>query len=68
MAHVSFLEDNINSEDSEETPETLPIKEIQKEKWWHITIQVAIPFMIAGVGTIAAGIILGNVEVNWTSL
>lgn len=59
---MSFLEDNhINSDDNEET---LPIKEIKKEKWWHITIQVAIPFMIAGVGTITAGIILGIVEVN----
>lgn len=34
------------------------------EKWWHITIQVAIPFFIAGFGTIGAGIILGHVEVS----
>lgn len=37
---------------------------IKHEKWWHTTIQVAIPFFIAGIGTIGAGIILGRVEVS----
>lgn len=37
---------------------------ITQEKWWQTTIQVAIPFFIAGVGTIGAGIILGRVE-HW---
>lgn len=37
---------------------------IQQEKWWQTTIQVAIPFFIAGIGTIGAGIILGRVEVS----
>lgn len=36
---------------------------VEEEKWYNITIQVFIPFMIAGVGTIGAGIVLGNVEV-----
>lgn len=35
----------------------------KEEAWWQTTIQVAIPFLIAGVGTIGAGIILGIVEV-----
>lgn len=34
------------------------------EKWWQITIQVSIPFMLAGMGTIGAGVILGYVEVS----
>lgn len=37
---------------------------IQHEKWWQTTIQVSIPFFIAGIGTIGAGIILGRVEVS----
>lgn len=39
-----------------------PIKE---EEWWKTTLQVSIPFFIAGIGTIGAGIILGRVEVSY---
>ncbi|KAL1397700.1 hypothetical protein pipiens_009551 [Culex pipiens pipiens] len=35
---------------------------IPHEKWWVTTLQISIPFFIAGIGTIAAGIILGRVE------
>lgn len=35
-----------------------------EEKWYAFAIQVFIPFMIAGVGTIGAGIVLGEVEVG----
>ncbi|KAJ8912441.1 hypothetical protein NQ315_006108 [Exocentrus adspersus] len=37
------------------------IKHPEKEKWYSITLQVAVPFFIAGLGTIGAGIVLGNV-------
>lgn len=37
---------------------------VKQELWWQTTIQVAIPFFIAGIGTIGAGIILGHVEVS----
>ncbi|XP_052864595.1 solute carrier family 41 member 1 [Anopheles cruzii] len=37
---------------------------VRQEKWWQTTIQIAIPFFIAGIGTIGAGIILGRVE-HW---
>lgn len=37
----------------------------KEEAWWQTTIQVSIPFLIAGVGTIGAGIILGIVEVRF---
>jgi hypothetical protein len=40
---------------------------IKHEKWWQTTIQVAIPFFLAGIGTIGAGIILGRVEVCVTN-
>ncbi|KAJ6645691.1 Solute carrier family 41 member 2 [Pseudolycoriella hygida] len=35
------------------------------EEWWRTTIQVSIPFLIAGCGTIGAGILLGVVE-QWS--
>nr|CAD7448213.1 unnamed protein product [Timema bartmani] len=34
----------------------------RKEHWWNVMIEVALPFLLGGVGTIAAGIILGSVE------
>lgn len=37
---------------------------LKEEKWHQTTIQVGIPFLIAGCGTIAAGIILGHVKVK----
>lgn len=40
-----------------------PTSDFEEEKWYSITLQVFIPFMIAGMGTIGAGIVLGNVEV-----
>lgn len=39
-----------------------------EEKWHQTTIQVSIPFMLAGIGTIGAGVILGHVEVRISSL
>ncbi|KAG5669654.1 hypothetical protein PVAND_017538 [Polypedilum vanderplanki] len=35
-----------------------------EEAWWQITVQVGIPFLIAGMGTIVSGVILGRVE-HW---
>ena len=40
------------------------VKQVIQEKWWQTTLQVSIPFLIAGIGTIGAGIILGRVEVS----
>lgn len=37
---------------------------ITQEEWWKTTLQVSIPFFIAGLGTIGAGLILGRVEVR----
>lgn len=37
---------------------------VKDEEWWRTTLQVSIPFFIAGIGTIGAGIILGRVEVS----
>lgn len=37
---------------------------IKQEEWWKTLYQVSIPFFIAGMGTIGAGVILGTVEVS----
>lgn len=37
---------------------------IAQEEWWKTTIQVSIPFLIAGIGTIGAGLILERVAVS----
>lgn len=37
---------------------------IKKENSCSVGMQIFIPFMIAGMGTIGAGIVLGNVEVS----
>ncbi|XP_017852433.1 solute carrier family 41 member 1 isoform X2 [Drosophila busckii] len=35
---------------------------IKQEKWTTILLQVSIPFFLAGIGTIGAGIVLGRVQ------
>lgn len=47
--------------DGEATKLTTGIKD---EEWWRTTLQVAVPFTIAGFGTIGAGLILGTVVVS----
>lgn len=37
---------------------------IKQEKWWSTTLQVAVPFFLAGIGTIGAGLTLGIVQVS----
>lgn len=34
------------------------------ERWYHTTVQVAVPFFIAGIGTIGAGLVLAMVKVS----
>lgn len=52
------------SDQGDDKSEKHQLTSITQEKWWHMTIQVAIPFFLAGIGTIGAGIILGHVEVS----
>lgn len=34
------------------------------ERWYQTTLQVAVPFFIAGLGTIGAGLVLADVKVR----
>lgn len=38
--------------------------DVEREKWWQTLIQVTIPYLIAGVGSIGVGVILGSVKVR----
>lgn len=37
----------------------------RNEQWHHTTLQISVPFFIAGIGTIGAGLVLAEVS-NWT--
>lgn len=37
---------------------------IEHEKWYHIMFQVSVPFFIAGIGTIGAGLVMATVTVS----
>ncbi|XP_063220556.1 solute carrier family 41 member 1-like [Bacillus rossius redtenbacheri] len=43
-------------------PSPQPPPPAGEERWFHIALQVAVPFVLGGMGTIAAGVILGVVE------
>jgi hypothetical protein len=35
----------------------------KKEKWYFVMVQIFIPFLIAGMGMVAAGVLLDEVQV-----
>lgn len=43
-------------------------RDIREERWYHTVMQVSIPFFIAGIGTIGAGLVLNEVKVRVFSL
>lgn len=54
----------ILSEHDDVTNRKFNEKKVISEEWWLTAVQVSIPFLIAGIGTIGAGILLGVVEVS----
>ncbi|XP_045780119.1 solute carrier family 41 member 1-like isoform X2 [Maniola jurtina] len=44
--------------------EKQPLSGKKEERWWNTLMQVAVPFFIAGCGTIGAGLVLGSIR-NW---
>lgn len=38
--------------------------DIRTERWYHTILQVSVPFFIAGIGTIGAGLVLNEVKVR----
>ncbi|XP_039761078.1 solute carrier family 41 member 1-like isoform X2 [Pararge aegeria] len=49
---------------NEADAEKQPLSGKKEERWWNTLMQVAVPFFIAGCGTIGAGLVLGSVR-NW---
>ncbi|XP_050357136.1 solute carrier family 41 member 1-like isoform X1 [Nymphalis io] len=49
---------------TEADAEKQPLSGKKEERWWNTLMQVAVPFFIAGCGTIGAGLVLGSVR-NW---
>ncbi|KAK2587188.1 hypothetical protein KPH14_002933 [Odynerus spinipes] len=39
-------------------------RHLRTERWYHTTLQISVPFFIAGVGTIGAGLVLDRVQ-HW---
>uniref|UniRef100_A0A7G3AYY0 Putative solute carrier family 41 member 1 isoform x3 n=1 Tax=Lutzomyia longipalpis TaxID=7200 RepID=A0A7G3AYY0_LUTLO len=54
----SVDENNLDKVESGSETKLIPVE----EEWWQTTLQVLVPFMIAGVGTIGAGVVFGIVE------
>lgn len=48
--------------DSTATVNTVNEK-VDTEKWYSVTLQIFVPFCLAGLGTIGAGVVLDNVKV-----
>ncbi|XP_017055148.1 solute carrier family 41 member 1-like [Drosophila ficusphila] len=48
----------------EPAPKT-PTDDPSQERWYSTLLQIGIPFFLAGLGTITAGLMLGNVQ-DWT--
>lgn len=44
-------------------PQKHPKIDPRTEHWYHTTLQVSVPFFIAGIGTIGAGLVLAEVSV-----
>lgn len=55
---------SLNSVASIATVISVDRSDIKTEKWWSTTLQVAVPFFLAGIGTIGAGLTLGIVQVS----
>ncbi|GAB0088411.1 hypothetical protein DMENIID0001_028160 [Sergentomyia squamirostris] len=60
FSRQSSFEENLDKVESGSEAKLIPVE----EKWWETTIQVLIPFVIAGVGTIGAGVVFGIVT-DW---
>lgn len=60
---IASSEDPRGGDDDNGNDKSPKMGSVKHEEWWKTTLQVSIPFLVAGVGTIGAGVILGRVEV-----
>ena len=66
LAASESSEGEMNAEDvvfSRRTPEVIT-KQMDHEAWWTISLQVFIPYLIAGFGMVMAGLVLDDVQVS----
>ncbi|CAK1595506.1 unnamed protein product [Parnassius mnemosyne] len=61
---LKSLGDPPDKKAAEADAEKQPLSGKKEERWWNTLMQVAVPFFIAGCGTIGAGLVLGSVR-NW---
>lgn len=63
---IATLSSATNSDPDPETPDNSDVKNrsVLNERWQHTALQISVPFLIAGIGTIGAGLVLATVEVN----
>ncbi|XP_059612634.1 solute carrier family 41 member 1-like [Phlebotomus argentipes] len=59
-SQTSVDENNLDKVECGSEEKLIPVE----EKWWETTLQVLVPFLIAGAGTIGAGVVFGIVA-HW---
>lgn len=54
----------LSDDEDEDSLESYPIQKVEEETFWSVSIQIFIPFLIAGFGMVGAGLILDIVQVK----
>ncbi|KAF7989528.1 hypothetical protein HCN44_008202 [Aphidius gifuensis] len=64
---IATLSSATNSDPDPESPDNSDVRNrsVLNERWQHTALQISVPFLIAGIGTIGAGLVLATVE-KWT--
>ena len=60
--------DNGDNNGDPENPSPKKSRLIVDELWYTTLLQISVPFFIAGIGTIGAGLVLAEVKVLYTFL
>ncbi|XP_076282672.1 solute carrier family 41 member 1 isoform X1 [Lasioglossum baleicum] len=64
LVTISSVENSDTDPDFPNNPDGFDNNAHRNEKWYQTTLQVAVPFFIAGIGTIGAGLVLAEVK-DW---
>jgi len=63
---VTISSTSVLDPDAERTDSNGDKRDIRNEKWYHTILQVSVPFLIAGMGTIGAGRVLTTAKVRYS--